>query len=258
MKILVCIKQVPGSSNVEVDPITGLLKRDGIQSKMNPYDLYAIETALNLTEKFGGNSVESTAGSTGEESSTETTSDSEQDSQDGGDETPDGEVTEGEWNEAVKDEKFNNVTFAYSVVFEGTTKSETGKFYLDGDKGMYQEGASILEAMDAEELAALRNIYVNTTLAVVNNFSSFTYDAVKGVFVSKEPIVYRVNVIEYDATITASNVEVKLDSNKNISEITCDMKHEYTENGRDYELTMKATFTFTDYGTTVVNVPANP
>jgi len=54
MNILVCIKQVPGSSNVEVDPVTGVLKRDGIQSKMNPYDLYAIETALTLTEKFGG------------------------------------------------------------------------------------------------------------------------------------------------------------------------------------------------------------
>ena len=54
MDILVCIKQVPGSSNVEVDPVTGVLKRDGVQSKMNPYDLYAIETALNLTEKYGG------------------------------------------------------------------------------------------------------------------------------------------------------------------------------------------------------------
>ena len=54
MDILVCIKQVPGSSNVAVDPVTGVLKRDGIQSKMNPYDLYAIETALQLTEKFGG------------------------------------------------------------------------------------------------------------------------------------------------------------------------------------------------------------
>ncbi len=54
MKVLVCIKQVPGSTNVEVDPVTGVLKRDGIQSKMNPYDLYAIETALSLTERFGG------------------------------------------------------------------------------------------------------------------------------------------------------------------------------------------------------------
>jgi electron transfer flavoprotein beta subunit len=54
MKILVCIKQVPGSSNVEVDPVTGVLKRSGIPSKCNPYDLYAIEAALALTERFGG------------------------------------------------------------------------------------------------------------------------------------------------------------------------------------------------------------
>ena len=54
MKILVCVKQVPGSSNVEVDPVTGVLKRSGIPSKINPYDLYAIETALSLTERFGG------------------------------------------------------------------------------------------------------------------------------------------------------------------------------------------------------------
>ena len=54
MKILVCIKQVPGSSNVQVDPVTGVLIRSGIQNKMNPYDLYGIETALTLAEKYGG------------------------------------------------------------------------------------------------------------------------------------------------------------------------------------------------------------
>jgi len=54
MKILVCVKQVPGSSNVEVDPVTGVLKRSGIPSKINPYDLYGMETALCLTERFGG------------------------------------------------------------------------------------------------------------------------------------------------------------------------------------------------------------
>lgn len=39
MNIIVCIKQVPGSNKVEVDPATGVLKRDGVESKMNPYDL---------------------------------------------------------------------------------------------------------------------------------------------------------------------------------------------------------------------------
>lgn len=54
MKILVCIKQVPGSSNVKVDPVTGVLKRSGVLSKINPYDLYGIESALSLAERFGG------------------------------------------------------------------------------------------------------------------------------------------------------------------------------------------------------------
>ncbi|MBO7149192.1 MAG: electron transfer flavoprotein subunit beta/FixA family protein [Clostridia bacterium] len=54
MKIIVCVKQVPGSSNVQVDPVTGVLKRDGVQSKMNPYDLYGIELGLSLAEKYNG------------------------------------------------------------------------------------------------------------------------------------------------------------------------------------------------------------
>ncbi len=54
MNIIVCIKQVPASSNVKVDPETGVLIRNGIESKMNPYDLFALETAFNLKEKHGG------------------------------------------------------------------------------------------------------------------------------------------------------------------------------------------------------------
>lgn len=54
MKILVCVKQVPGTANVEIDPETGVMIRDGIESKMNPYDLYALETAFRLKEQLGG------------------------------------------------------------------------------------------------------------------------------------------------------------------------------------------------------------
>ncbi len=54
MNILVCIKQVPDSNKVEVDPVTGVLKRNGVESKMNPYDLYAIEAALRIREEKGG------------------------------------------------------------------------------------------------------------------------------------------------------------------------------------------------------------
>lgn len=53
IRITTCIKQVPGTTKVEVDESTGVLKRDGIESKMNPYDLYALETALKIKEKKG-------------------------------------------------------------------------------------------------------------------------------------------------------------------------------------------------------------
>ncbi|MBO5280120.1 MAG: electron transfer flavoprotein subunit beta/FixA family protein [Clostridia bacterium] len=54
MNIIVCIKQVPGSNKVKVNPETGVLIRDGADTKMNPYDLYAIETAVQLKEQCGG------------------------------------------------------------------------------------------------------------------------------------------------------------------------------------------------------------
>ncbi len=53
MKVLVCIKQVPGASRVEIDEKTGTLKRDGVAAKMNPFDLYALETALRVKELTG-------------------------------------------------------------------------------------------------------------------------------------------------------------------------------------------------------------
>lgn len=54
MDILVCIKQVPATSEVEVDEATGVLKRDGAVGKVNPYDLYALELAFALKERHGG------------------------------------------------------------------------------------------------------------------------------------------------------------------------------------------------------------
>ena len=53
MGIIVCVKQVPDTQKVQVDPVTGVLIRNGIDTKMNPYDLYALETALRIKEKTG-------------------------------------------------------------------------------------------------------------------------------------------------------------------------------------------------------------
>ena len=50
-----CVKQVPGTTQVEVDPVTGVLKRDGVDSKLNPYDLFALEAAFALRRIFAPN-----------------------------------------------------------------------------------------------------------------------------------------------------------------------------------------------------------
>lgn len=53
MKIAVCIKQVPMASDVKTDPVTKQLIREGIESVMNPFDYYALESAIRIREENG-------------------------------------------------------------------------------------------------------------------------------------------------------------------------------------------------------------
>ncbi len=54
MDIVVCIKQVPDTSEVSIDPETNTLVREGVPSIINPYDENAIEVGLQLKEEHGG------------------------------------------------------------------------------------------------------------------------------------------------------------------------------------------------------------
>ena len=53
MKIVVCIKQVPDSTEIKLDPVTGTLIRDGVPSIMNPDDKGGLEFALQLKDQYG-------------------------------------------------------------------------------------------------------------------------------------------------------------------------------------------------------------
>ena len=52
MKIVVCVKQVPDTKEVRIDPETGTMVREGVPSITNPFDLYAVELALMLKDKL--------------------------------------------------------------------------------------------------------------------------------------------------------------------------------------------------------------
>jgi electron transfer flavoprotein beta subunit len=54
MNIVVCLKQVPGNTEVKIDPQTNTLVRQGIESIINPFDTYALEEGVRIKEKHGG------------------------------------------------------------------------------------------------------------------------------------------------------------------------------------------------------------
>ena len=54
MNIVVCLKQVPGTTKVKIDPQTNTLIRQGIENILNPFDTYALEEGVRLKERCGG------------------------------------------------------------------------------------------------------------------------------------------------------------------------------------------------------------
>ncbi len=62
MKIVVCMKQVPDTTEIRLDPVTGTLIRDGVPSIMNPDDKAALEEALVLKDKYGAHITAITMG----------------------------------------------------------------------------------------------------------------------------------------------------------------------------------------------------
>jgi electron transfer flavoprotein beta subunit len=62
MKFIVCIKQVPDTMEVKIDPKTKRIVREGIPSIINPYDTYALEEGIRLKERFQGESIAITMG----------------------------------------------------------------------------------------------------------------------------------------------------------------------------------------------------
>ena len=54
MNVIVCIKQVPNTTQVRINPETNTLIREGVESVINPFDMYAIEEGIRIREKHGG------------------------------------------------------------------------------------------------------------------------------------------------------------------------------------------------------------
>jgi electron transfer flavoprotein beta subunit len=53
VQVIACIKQVPDTTQVKIDPNTGTLIREGVPFIMNPFDTHALEESMRLKDKYG-------------------------------------------------------------------------------------------------------------------------------------------------------------------------------------------------------------
>ena len=57
MRVICCLKQVPDTTEIKIDPVKGTLIREGVPSIMNPDDKAGLEVALQLKDKYGAEVV---------------------------------------------------------------------------------------------------------------------------------------------------------------------------------------------------------
>ncbi len=173
-----------------------------------------------------------------------------------GDENPGAGVTEDVWEDAKAEANFNNVT--YSVAYEFKTPQNGGSGFVEiqlvDDVAAARENGEgeFLPETDPELVASVRNLYVNTVLAIVDNFDNFTYDATNDYYKASADIVYTVDVEDMTATITAKNAIVTLNEDDGIAKIVCEMTQAFTEGGVAKTFVLDTEFTFSNYGTTVI------
>ena len=160
------------------------------------------------------------------------------------------QVSKAEWEAMSSVSNFDNITFITDVTFI-SGYSSIGPHYnvykLDGENAS-ADG----ELMNAEGVSALRTVYLETTLAIVENFEKFIYAETYKCYVSIENITYNITILGYEATITVKDAYVELDADKNLAKITCEMTQEFLENSVSKKYVLDVEFTFENYGTTVV------
>ena len=170
------------------------------------------------------------------------------------DDAPDGKeseatgVTKEQWDLAVQKSTFNNVTLSYTATFSSDNVSSKGphtvEIKLDGFDA--EKNDKVLELKDAVDA---RYLCTDAVVAMATDFDKYRYNAEKDCYEAIDGISYTVNVMnEYVATIIPTNVSIKLDESLRIAEISCHM----VQSIAGMELILDAVFTFSDYGTTVV------
>ena len=156
-------------------------------------------------------------------------------------------LSEIEWNAMLEDANFVNVTFSFESILWSNGKEDSYLIKFDGKKAVVGR-----EVVTNEEVTALRKTYIDTALAILADYDKFTYYERSGSYASTEKISYSVTVEGGEAAITVDNVWVRLNAEKQLTGITCEMTQEFEKDGVQTKLEFfEVEFNFYNYGVTV-------
>lgn len=183
MRIVVCIKQVPDSAEVRINPETNTLIRDGVPSIINPYDMHALEAGLQIKEKAGGSVTALTMGPPQAETALK----------DALSLGVDHAVLLSDRAFAGSDTWATAYTLAKAIEYIGADIIICGKQAIDGDTA--QVGPEIAEFLNIPHIAYIRKIdEVGDQRIVVQRLMDDGYDVVESTLPLLLTVVRELNV----------------------------------------------------------------
>jgi electron transfer flavoprotein alpha/beta subunit len=183
VRIVVCIKQVPDSSEVRINPETNTLIRDGVPSIINPYDMHALEAGLQIKEKAGGSVTVLTMGPPQAEAAL----------RDALSLGVDHAVLLSDRAFAGSDTWATAYTLAKAIEYIGADIIICGKQAIDGDTA--QVGPEIAEFLNIPHIAYIRKIdEVGDQRIVVQRLMDDGYDVVESTLPLLLTVVRELNV----------------------------------------------------------------
>ena len=174
-------------------------------------------------------------------------------------------IDEEEWQESLSEQKFDNVTINYTLeIIEGESGDQKHVVKItEGAVYRYMAMTVGNQTMDDEitftDVLAeqQKSIFLQVFLSLLADRDNFVYDTEQDAYLSPSEVSVTLDMGEGStATELMKDGKVTFDENGNIEYFYCVLTETYITNGETLgSVTCKATWTFSDYGTTVVEVP---
>jgi hypothetical protein len=174
-------------------------------------------------------------------------------------------IDEEEWQESLSEQKFDNVTINYKLeIIEGQSADQTHVVKI-AENAVYRKMTMAMGGQDMSdevtftdaEAEQQKSMFLQVFLSLLADRDNFVYDAEQDAYLSPSTVNVTLDMGDGNkATEEMKDGKVTFDEKGNIEYFYCVLTETYIINGEVANaITCKATWTFSDYGTTVVEVP---